>query len=76
MGDDGTEQDKRNQKADKTRSMGGDVPGVSQERKDDQRVVRGKRNSYSAKIPPISAEAEIASFLFRRRSSAIFLSEL
>ena len=45
MGVDRTEQDKRSQKANKARDMGGDVPRVSQERKDDQRMVRGKRNN-------------------------------
>ena len=47
MGVDGTEQDKRSQKANKARDMGGDAPRVSQERKDDQRVVRGERNSQN-----------------------------
>lgn len=47
MGVDGTEQDKRSKKAIKARDMGGDVPRVSQEWKDDQRVVRGKRNSQN-----------------------------
>ena len=37
MGVDGTEQDKRSKKANKARDMGGDVPRVSWERKDDQR---------------------------------------
>lgn len=41
MGVDGTEQDKRSKKANKARDMGGDVPRVSWERKDDQSVVRG-----------------------------------
>ena len=45
MGVDGTEQDKRSKKANKARDMGGDVPRVSWERKDDQRVVRGEWNS-------------------------------
>ena len=41
MGVDGTEQDKRSKKANKARDMGGDVPRVSWERKDDQSVVLG-----------------------------------
>ena len=45
MGVDGTEQDKRSKKANKARDMGGDVPRVSWERKDDQSVVRGEWNS-------------------------------
>lgn len=45
MGVDVTEQDKRSKKANKARDMGGDVPRVSWERKDDQRVVRGEWNS-------------------------------
>lgn len=44
MGVDGTEQDKRSKKANKARDMGGNVPRVSWERKDDQRVVRGEWN--------------------------------
>lgn len=45
MGVDGTEQDKRSKKANKARDMGGDVPRVSWEWKDDQSVVRGEWNS-------------------------------
>lgn len=45
MGVDGTDQDKRSKKANKARDMGGDVPRVSWERKDDQSVVRGEWNS-------------------------------
>ena len=45
MGVDGTEQDKRSKKANKARDMGGDVPRVSWERKDDQSVVRVEWNS-------------------------------
>ena len=47
MGVDGTEQDKRSKKANKARDMGGDVQRVSQERKGNQRVVRGKWNSQN-----------------------------